>query len=125
MRRDGAAVGARAAGQTTCDPGEGPGGESGAGVPREPWTQLEQRAPGWAGLGYLGGGRPQVAERLQEGLRGEARMRATAGLQRTLSHTPTPLRSQEGVSKPKMHSPPILDIFSLLLENPEGEYSSF
>lgn len=52
-------------------------------------------------------------------------MRAAAGLQRTVPHVPTPLRSQEGVSKPKMHSPPILDIFLLLLEDPEGEYSSF
>ena len=86
MRRGGAAVGARAAGdwaasQTTCDPGEGPGGESGSGVPREPCTQLGQRAPGWAGRGHLGGGRPQVAERLQEGLRGERRgwLRASSG----------------------------------------------
>lgn len=78
MRRGGAAVGARAArdwaaGQTTCDPGEGPGGESGAGVPLEPWTQLGQRTPSWAGREHLGGGRPQVAERLQEGLQGERR----------------------------------------------------
>lgn len=66
----------------------------GGGVPREPWTQLGQRALDRAGLRHSGGGRAQVAERPQEGLLDERRGRGR-GRVRTLPHAPTPLPYQE------------------------------